>query len=296
MNGHSTNTFQSEFMTHLNCGGKILDLTEPVVMGILNITPDSFYDGGKFTNPEAIIKQAGKLLNEGAAILDIGAQSTRPGAKKVSADTEIKRLIPAIKAIREVYPEAILSVDTFYSKTAIKACNAGVSIINDVSAGNEDREMFATAAGLKVPYILMHMQGTPGTMQLNPVYNDVVNDIVKFFSATINKLRKAGVTDLILDPGFGFGKTTAHNFRILNQFRTFRMFGYPLLAGLSRKSIICRTLGIKPDQALNGTTALNMVALQKGASILRVHDVREALETIRLYKELKESGTSPKNR
>ncbi|HMT28851.1 MAG TPA: dihydropteroate synthase [Bacteroidia bacterium] len=271
----------------INCRGKLLDLSTPRVMGILNVTPDSFYDGGKFTESKAIIKQVGKMLINGASIIDVGAQSTRPGAKIISEKTEKSRLIPAIDAIMNKFPEAILSVDTFRASVVIAAIEKGASIINDVSGGNFDKEMFKTAGKLNVPYILMHMQGSPETMQKDPKYKDVVSEVTAFFLNKIAKLKKAGVTDIIIDPGFGFGKTVEHNYKLLNNIRTLEMTGHPVLAGISRKSMICKVLKVNPDKALNGTTALNMAALINGASILRVHDVKEAVEVVRLYDALK---------
>ena len=270
----------------INCRGKLLDLSVPAVMGILNVTPDSFYDGGKFTEEKAIIKQVGKMLTNRASIIDVGAQSTRPGAKIISEKTEKSRLIRVVDAIMNKYPDAILSVDTFRTSVAISAIEKGASIINDVTGGNFDKDMFKTAGKLQVPYILMHIQGTPETMQKDPQYKDVVSEVAAFFLNKISKLKKAGVTDIIIDPGFGFGKTVEHNYRLLKSLNTLKMTGCPILAGISRKSMICKVLKINPDKALNGTTALNMAALMNGASILRVHDVKEAAEVVKLYQEI----------
>ena len=270
----------------INCRGKLLDLSVPRVMGILNITPDSFFDGGKFTEEKAIIKQAGKLLAEGADIIDIGAHSSRPGAKIIAESTEIKRLLPAIKAVLSKYPQTIISVDTYRSAVAKKAIEAGASIVNDISGGDLDKNMFKTIAGLKVPYVLMHMAGTPGDMQKNPVYKDVVNEVFTSLLKRVSELRKLGVTDIIVDPGFGFGKTVEHNFSLLNHLDAFRALDCPVLAGVSRKSMICKVLGVNPEKALNGTTALNMVALLNGAAILRVHDVKEAVEVVKLFSQI----------
>jgi|SRR5688572_19795577 len=275
----------------INCRGKLLDLSVPKVMGILNITPDSFFDGGKFTEEKAIIKQAGKMLAEGADIIDIGAHSSRPGAKMVAESTELKRLLPAIKAVLKKYPQTIISVDTYRASVAKKAIETGASIINDISGGDLDKEMFKTVASLKVPYILMHMEGTPGDMQQNPVYENVVNEVLTSLMKRVSTLRKLGVTDVIADPGFGFGKTVSHNYALLNHLDAFRVLDCPVLVGISRKSMICKVLGINPEKALNGTTALNMVALQKGASILRVHDVKEAVEVVKLFREMKKVGS-----
>lgn len=272
----------------INCRGRLLDLSGPVIMGILNLTPDSFYDGGRLDTSEAALLQAEKMLSEGATILDIGGASTRPGAREVPETEELKRVLPAIAAIHEKFPEAILSIDTWRARVAREAIMAGASVINDISAGRLDAGMYPLAGEMAaVPYILMHMQGTPQTMQQNPVYNDVVEEVLDFFIREAGRLRALGVRDIILDPGFGFGKTVAHNFQLLRNLRVFGgVTGLPVLAGISRKSIICKVLGVKPEQALNGTTALHMVALQQGAKILRVHDVREAAEVIRLWEEM----------
>jgi dihydropteroate synthase len=274
-----------------NCRGHILSFSTPKVMGILNVTPDSFYDGGKFTDISSIVKQAGKMIREGASVIDVGAHSTRPGARTINARNEASRLIPAIKSILDKYPETIISADTFRANVARKAVAAGASIINDVSGGNLDPEMFETAASLQVPYILMHMKGTPATMQSNPKYINVTETVFSFFAAAIKKLEKAGVTDIMIDPGFGFGKTSDHNFRLLQQLPVLCKTGRPVLVGISRKSMICKTLQVSPKQALNGTTALNMAALLGGASLLRVHDVKEANEVIRLFSALKNASS-----
>lgn len=268
----------------LLCNGKLLDLTRPQVMGILNITPDSFFDGGKYGNEHAVLLQAEKMLQEGASILDIGGASSRPGAVEVPELEEMERVVPAITAILEKFPEAILSIDTWRASVANAAIKAGASIVNDISAGSLDPKMFQTVAGLGVPYILMHMQGTPGTMQQSPHYEDVVTEVLDFFIHKVAALRALGVKDIVLDPGFGFGKTVEHNYTLLKRMETFRnVLELPVLAGISRKSMICKPLGIPPAEALNGTTALHIVALQQGASILRVHDVKEAREVIRLW-------------
>ena len=267
----------------INCRGKLLDLTEPKVIGILNVTPDSFYDGGKFTEQKAIIRQAGKMLAQGAAIIDIGAHSTRPGSKFVAETTELKRIIPAVKGILDKYPDAIISIDTFRASIAEKCIENGAAIINDISGGDLDKKMFKTIAKLNVPYILMHSKGTPENMQKNPKYKDVVSEVIGSLGGKLTKLRNRGVHDIIIDPGFGFGKTLEHNFRLLKSLEAFTLLGCPVLAGISRKSMICRTLDVTPSKALNGTTALNMVALMKGASLLRVHDVKEAIEVVRLF-------------
>lgn len=266
----------------INCKGKLLDLSSPVVMGILNITPDSFFDGGKFTEETIIRDRVNQMLIEGASIIDIGAVSSRPGSEPVSEEEELQRLIPVIEMLIEEFPEIILSADTFRPEVARKAIEAGISIINDISGTDPNPEMHSVIAEYKVPYILMHMQGNPKTMQKNPVYNDVVLDIFSLIEKRVHHLKGLGLTDIIVDPGFGFGKTTEHNFSLLKHLAYFKQLGCPVLAGLSRKSIITKTLEIKSADALNGTTALNTIALLNGANILRVHDVKEAVEIIKL--------------
>jgi len=273
--------------TTIRCKSRLIDLSKPVVMGILNLTPDSFFDGGKYTDNKAIIRQAGRLLKEGAAIIDLGAASSRPGARMISEKTELKRLIPALREILHRYPEAIISVDTWRSKVAEKCVAEGAAIINDISAGNLDGEMFSAVAALKVPYVMMHMKGTPSDMQKKPEYDHVVSDVFQEFTAKLALLRNAGVSDILIDPGFGFGKTVKHNYQLLNALPEFKMLGYPVLVGVSRKSMICKVLHVSPDAALNGTTALHMAALLKGASVLRVHDVKAAVETISLFSRIR---------
>jgi len=268
--------------TTLNCAGKLLCLNQPVVMGILNLTPDSFFDGGKFTQPDACLQQAEKMLTEGASLLDIGGMSSRPGAKLIQPHEEMRRVIPAITAIKQRFPEAIISIDTVWATTAAEAVAAGAGMVNDISAGSIDAQLLPTVAKLQVPYVLMHMQGTPQNMQQNPVYTHVVEDLLTFFTQKLAYLRSLGITDVVLDPGFGFGKTVEQNFTLLKNLSVFRLLGLPVLAGISRKSMICRTLNINPQQALNGTTALHSLALLNGANILRAHDVQEAAETIKL--------------
>jgi dihydropteroate synthase len=268
----------------LNCRGQLLDLSRPVVMGILNLTPDSFFDGGKYLGEQAVLHQAEKMLREGAAILDLGGASSRPGAAEVQVQEELQRVIPAIKTILKNFPNAILSVDTWRAGVAREALDAGASIINDISAGKLDEDLLQTVADFGVPYVLMHMQGTPGTMQQQPHYEDVVTEVLDFFIQKTAELRGLGVKDIVLDPGFGFGKTVEHNFSLLKNLHVFQnVLDLPVFAGISRKSMICKPLGIKPAEALNGTTALHVVALQQGARILRVHDVREAVEVIQLW-------------
>jgi dihydropteroate synthase len=261
--------------------GKTINLAKPVVMGILNITPDSFYDGGSYLNIIDQLRQVDKMITEGAAIIDIGAMSTRPGANPVTQDEEIDRLLPSLIAIRGHFSEIILSIDTYRSAVAKAAIDHGATMINDIYGGRFDNEMFNLVAYHQIPYILMHMQGTPDTMQINPHYKDVFIEVNDFFRSRIDLLPK-GFDQVILDPGFGFGKTVENNFQLLHQYESFRSFGFPLLAGLSRKSMITRVLQIKHQEALNGTTVLNTIALLKGANILRVHDVKETVEAIRL--------------
>ncbi len=273
----------------INCRGKLLDLSTPKIMGVLNVTPDSFYDGGKYTQNTLILKQAEKMLQDGASIIDVGGMSSRPGAAIVDIDTELQRVIPVIEAIIREFPNTIVSIDTIRAKVAKVAVEAGASIVNDISAGNLDADLLKTVGELNVPYILMHMQGKPKDMQVNPAYEDVVQDIIDFFINRLEKVKQAGIKDIVLDPGFGFGKTLAQNYQILQQFDAFRLFDLPLLAGMSRKSMICKLLDISPSMALNGTTATNVVALQKGANILRVHDVKEAMEAVKIVEYLKNS-------
>lgn len=275
----------------INIRGRLLDLRHPRVMGIINVTDDSFYPGSRFTSDEEILSIAGRMLEEGADILDIGGCSTRPGAQDVPEETEMERVCRATELILGRYPEAIISVDTYRASVAGEAVrNSGADIINDISGGEMDKEMFPLVIRLNVPYIMMHMQGTPQTMQSNPHYDDVVSDILSWFGQRTVQLQQAGVKDIILDPGFGFGKTAAHNFELLGRMNEFHIAGLPLLAGFSRKSMIWRTLDITPDDALNGTSALNMAALMKGTSVLRVHDVKEAKEVVRLFEKIYPDG------
>jgi dihydropteroate synthase len=258
-------------------------------MGILNITPDSFYDGGDFIQLIDQLKQVDRMITEGAVIIDIGANSTRPGAIPVSEEQEIERLLPSLSAIRGHFSEVVISVDTYRTEVAKAAIEHGASMINDIYGGRFDGKMFELVSAQNIPYVMMHMQGTPDNMQINPHYKDVVGEVEEFFRSRIG-LFPFAYDQLILDPGFGFGKTVENNFRLLNRFETFSKFGVPLLAGLSRKSMINRVLQIKPQEALNGTTVLNTIALLKGANILRVHDVREAVEAIQLVEALKNNG------
>ena len=266
----------------INIKGKLMDFSSPKIMGILNITPDSFYDGGMFDSNKKILKQVEKMLEDGADIIDIGGCSSKPGSKKVIIDDEIKRVIPTIELIKSKFNEEIISVDTFRSEVAKKAVNSGASIVNDISAGELDPNMFNCVAELGIPYIMMHMQGSPQTMQNKPKYNNVVNDIITHLSKKIFRARELGIIDIVVDPGFGFGKTLDHNYQILNDLSFFKELDCPILVGISRKSMIYKILNNDPKNALNGTTCLNTVALSKGANILRVHDVKEAKEIIKL--------------
>ena len=263
-----------------------MDLSTPKVMAILNVTPDSFFDGGKYTNLNQAIQLTDKHLNAGADIIDIGAVSTRPKSDIVSEKDELSRLIPAIEAIHRNFPEAIISADTFRSNVAKEAAQAGATMINDISGGTMDANMFRTVAELQLPYVMMHIQGTPQDMQDNPTYDSVVDDVFQFFLDRCNRLISMGAKDIVLDLGYGFGKTLEHNYELLSGMSQFKPLGYPILAGLSRKSMINKVLKTKATEALNGTTALNMIALQNGAQILRVHDVKEAKECIRLSDQL----------
>lgn len=259
-------------------------------MGIINATPDSFYEGQAGMPLNDTITLAKKMIAEGVAILDIGAQSTRPGSERISAEAELHRLMPIFNAIRSANPGILISVDTYHSVVARAAVEAGADIINDISSGDMDPLMISTVASLKVPFICMHMKGTPKTMHEAPVYEDVVKEVLDYFISKTAQCRKAGIKDLIIDPGFGFGKTIRHNFTLLQQLSIFKMLDLPILAGLSRKSTIYKTLGITPLEALNGTTVLNTIALQNGASILRVHDVKEAVEAITLLEAYRRSA------
>ena len=260
----------------------MLNIAKPLVMGILNVTPDSFYSGSRYVRHETLMEAALQMASEGVAILDIGAVSSRPGAAAVSEAEELRRLIPVVEELALSFPDIVLSIDTFRAAVAAKAIESGAHIINDISAGELDPAMFETIAGLGVPYIMMHMQGTPDLMQSNPVYNDVVKDIIAYFERRLEKLCHYGAASVLLDPGFGFGKTIRQNYEILRRLNEFTAMGLPMVAGLSRKSMIYKILNSTPEEALTGTTVLNSLALLNGANILRVHDVREAVETIKL--------------
>jgi dihydropteroate synthase len=269
-------------MFTLNCKGRLLVIDEPVVMGIINVTPDSFYSGSRQSGIDDVLKQADKMLTEGATILDIGGQSTRPGSEAIGADSELQRVVPAIEAIANRFSHSYISVDTYHAKVAKAAVEAGACIVNDISSGDMDSETIETVAALQVPYITMHMKGTPATMQQNAQYENVTRDVFDYFIKKIEQCRLAGITDVIVDPGFGFGKTIQHNFTLLKNLSVFKMLQKPVLAGLSRKATIYKTLGTSAEEALNGTTVLNTIALLNGANILRVHDVKEAKETVKL--------------
>ena len=258
-------------------------------MGILNITPDSFYDGGKYKNEADILFQTEKMLNEGATFIDVGAYSSRPGAAHISEKEELKRILPVIDLLVKYFPEIIISVDTFRSEIAKKTIENGAAIINDISGGKMDEKMFQTVAELQVPYILMHMLGTPQNMQQNPVYEDVTKDIIRFFSEQIFKLHQLKMNDIIIDMGFGFGKTLQHNYEILSNLALFKNLDAPILIGVSRKSMLYKPLDITANEALNATTAANTIALLNGANILRVHDVKEAVEAIKIVNQLREN-------
>jgi dihydropteroate synthase len=280
---------EKDLMNSINCNGKLLSLDEPVLMGIINATPDSFYEGHLNMPVTDVLTLAGKMVADGAAILDIGGLSTRPGSKPVSVQEETDRVLPVIERIHADYPEIILSIDTYNSIVAKAAVNAGAGIINDVSGGNLDMDMIDATANLGVPYICMHMKGMPATMQQEAIYENVVSEVLDFFIAKVDACHKAGIKDVIIDPGFGFAKTIEHNFQLLKALAVLKITGKPILAGLSRKSTIYKTLGITATEALNGSTVLNTMALMNGASILRVHDVKEAREAIKLFNAYKKA-------
>ena len=267
----------------LNAGGRLIDLSSPKVMGIINLTPDSFFAASRKQGIEEALQEAGEMLTEGAAFLDLGAYSSRPGAEDISVQEETDRLLPVVEAIAELFPEAVLSVDTFRSKVAEAAITAGAHIVNDISGGQLDEDMFATVARLHVPYILMHMKGTPQTMLKEAHYEDVFAEVYDYFVDRYHQLKQLGVHDVIIDPGLGFAKKTEHSYALMNKLQDFNVLQLPLLIGVSRKTMIYKTLGVTADQALNGTTVLNTIALTKGANILRVHDVKEAIEAVKLW-------------
>jgi dihydropteroate synthase len=275
-------------MFTLNCKGRLLVVDKPIVMGIINITPDSFYSGSRQQTTDAALQQAEQMLREGAAILDIGGQSTRPGSERLTADEELKRVMEPVAAIKKNFPGSFLSIDTYHAKVVSETVAAGADIVNDISAGSMDSNMIKTVAGLQVPYVLMHMQGTPDTMQQSPVYSDIAQEVLDFFITRVKELEEAGINDIIIDPGFGFGKTIAHNFELLRQLPIFQLLKKPVLLGISRKSTIYKTLNITAEEALNGTTVLNTIGLLNGAAILRVHDVKEAREAIVLTEAIQQ--------
>ncbi|MBU6159097.1 MAG: dihydropteroate synthase [Bacteroidetes bacterium] len=279
-------------MFSLNCKGRLLCSEKPVVMGILNITPDSFYEGSRLQSTELIISKAAQMIQEGASILDVGGQSTRPGAESINAATEKERVIPAIEAIRKTFPDIPVSVDTYHASVASAAVHAGADMINDISAGLLDTAMIRTVAQLQVPFIAMHSRSTPKEMQQHTNYANIITDLLTFFSQRIQVMESEGIRDIIIDPGFGFAKTIEQNFELLQQLETFSIFKKPILAGLSRKSMIYKSLHSTPAQALNGTSVLHTIALMKGAHILRAHDVKEAMECIQLTELLKTKARS----
>lgn len=267
----------------INCKGKLIDLSKPKVMGILNLTPDSFYDGGKYSSDIDILNQTEKMLNEGAAFIDVGAYSSRPNAQHISVDEEKRRLIPILELLLTKFPELLISVDTFRSSIASESITIGACMINDISGGTLDKNMFSTIGKLQVPYILMHIKGTPQDMQNHPVYESVTREVMHYFSEKLALLRLEKVNDIILDLGFGFGKTVAHNYELLKNMELFKTFDLPILTGVSRKSMLYKPLDLDAKSALNATTATHMIALQNGSSILRVHDVKEAVEAVKIF-------------
>lgn len=276
---------------YINVNGSLLDLSQPRVMGILNVTPDSFYAGSRTQTEAEIVRRVKQIVSEGAAIIDIGAYSSRPNADNVSSREEMERLRMGLKILFEIQPDAVVSVDTFRADVA-RMCveEYGVAIINDIAAGEMDANMFHTVAALNVPYIMMHMQGTPQSMQQHPHYDNLLKEVFLYFARKVQQLRDLGVKDIILDPGFGFGKTMEHNYELLSHLEEFRIFELPLLVGVSRKSMIYRLLDITPQEALNGTTVLDTICLLKGADILRVHDVKEAVETVRIVQAMRNNS------
>ena len=273
-------------MKSINCKGKLVHFDTPKVMGILNSTPDSFFDGGNYTTEKELLHQTEKMLSEGATFIDVGAYSSRPGATAISEEEELQRIIPVIELLVKEFPEIIISVDTFRSGIAQKTIESGAAMINDISGGTMDFNMFKTVAKLQVPYVLMHMLGTPQTIQENPRYENITTELISFFAEQLFTLRQLQVNDLIIDVGFGFGKTTAHNFELLKNLHLFKSLDVPILAGVSRKSMLYKPLNISPKEALNATTSANTIALLNGATLLRVHDVKEAMEAIKIVEKL----------
>ena len=272
--------------TTLNCRGQLVDLSRPQVMGILNVTPDSFYDGGRFHQQDSILEHVEQMLTAGATFIDIGGMSSRPGAAIIDSELELQRVLPAVELIRTNFPQALLSIDTIYANVAKACLDAGAHMINDISAGRVDEAMWPIVVDFQVPYIMMHMQGLPNTMQQQPTYGNVSLEVLDFFIPRIRQLVKLGLHDILIDVGFGFGKSVEHNYQLLKSLHTFSILEKPVLVGISRKSMICKILKVNPKDALNGTTALHMIALQQGAKILRVHDVQEAMECIALHEQL----------
>ena len=270
----------------INCKGNLIDLSTPKVMGILNITPNSFYDGGKFQEESVVLNQVEKMLNEGATFIDIGAYSSKPNAEFVSEEEELQRILPVVQQIIKQFPDVIVSIDTFRAEVAKQCVFNGAALINDISAGHLDEKMLPTIAELQVPYIMMHMKGNPKTMQSLAHYDDIVKEMIYYFSERIFEARKLGINDLIVDPGFGFAKTLEQNYEVMQKLNIFKQLELPLLVGISRKSMIYKTLETSAQEALNGTTFLNAIALEKGANILRVHDVKEAVEGVKLFEKL----------
>ncbi|MDE1208133.1 dihydropteroate synthase [Tenacibaculum larymnensis] len=270
----------------INCKGTLVDLTKPKVMGILNVTPDSFFDGGKYKNERDILEQAERMLSEGATFIDVGAYSSRPGAKHISEEEELQRMLPVVELLIKNFPEIIISIDSFRSRVVEESVNAGAAIINDISGGKMDEQMFKTVAKLQVPYIMMHMKGTPQNMQQNPQYENVVTEVISFFAEQLFKLRELKVNDVIIDVGFGFGKTLDQNYELLKKLSLFKSLDVPILTGVSRKSMLYKLLGVTPKEALNATTVANTIALLNGTHILRVHDVKEAVETVKIVGQL----------
>ncbi len=273
----------------INCKGQLIDLTTPKVMGVINITPDSFYDRSRLQSTKVILSAVELMLNDGATFIDIGGYSSRPGANDITEDKELERVIPVIEAIMKTFPEALISVDTFRSQVAKRAIEAGAALVNDISAGHLDDTMMATVSTLRVPYIMMHMKGNPRTMQKQASYEDMIKEILSYFAERITLAHSHQINDIIIDPGFGFSKTLEQNYELLNNLDLLKMADKPILAGVSRKSMIYKLLKSSPEEALNGTTALNMIALEHGASILRVHDVKEAVECVTLFNQLKQN-------
>ena len=273
---------------HINCKGKLIDLSSPKIMGILNITPDSFYDGNTLKNDKDILSRIEKMLKDGATFIDIGGYSSRPNAKHISEEEELQRVLPVIKLITKNFPESLISIDSFRSKVVLESVQNGACMVNDISAGTMDKNMFKTIALLKVPYIMMHMQGTPQNMQDQPSYDDITKEIIFYFSEKISQLRELQINDIIIDVGFGFGKTSAQNYTLLNQLALFKNLEVPILSGISRKSMLYKLLNTSPEKALNATTAANTIALLNGSNLLRVHDVKEAYEAIQIVEALKQ--------